>query len=476
MASISSLGVGSGMDIQDMVTQLVEAERQPAQQRIDRQEQRLESEISGLGKLQQAVSEFGGALGSVSSEGDFRSVEASSNNEQAVSVSADDDAPPGSYNVEVEQIAQAQRVATTEDAFAGVDDFSAGSTSLGAGSFALAFEDGSTETFELEEGADTLQDVRAIINQESQNVRASVVDDGEGPRLVLTSRETGEENSVTALEVDAEDGDEALLNNLAFSREDLDEDGQGAADELTEAQNARVLVDGLEIERPTNEINDAIDGVSLTVNEEDETAQVNVSEEQGAAEGAVREFVEAYNTLQGTLTELNAYDPEEDEAGPLNGDATLRSVQSRMRQLINEPIPNAEGPVQTLADLGMTTQRDGTLSVDDQQLSQALNENRLDVVRLFTDEEDGMTRRLEDAVDEFTGADSVIGNRTDSLQDRMGALEPQQERLDNRMERREESLIREFSAMDQMVAEMNQTGDYLANNLPGGGGGGALPM
>ncbi|RLK51020.1 flagellar hook-associated protein 2 [Alkalispirillum mobile] len=474
MASISSLGVGSGLDIRDLVDQLVAAEREPGQQRIDRQESRLEAQVSGLGKLQGAVSDFGSALGNVSGESDFRSVEAASNNESAVTVSANRDAPPGSYDVNVTQLAQAQRIATNSDLFEDVEDFSAGTTSLGTGTFTITLGEGDdavTETFRLEEGADTLQDVRSAINNESEFLRASVVDDGEGPRLVFTSREPGQANAVTAIEVDADDDEgDALLERLAFdaaSLDDPDEDGVRAGDnfsQLREAQNAELFVDGLRITRPTNEISGVIDGVTLTLNAVDQ-ARVNVTQEPGAAESAVRDFVEAYNSLQRTLGDLNAFDPESGEAGELKGDSTLRSVQSRMRQLISEPVPGAEGAVRTLADLGITTQRDGTLEINDSRLEDALNENRLDVVRLFTDSENGITARLQDAVDEFTGRDSVINNRTESLQDRLAALAPQQERLDMRMDRLEARLIRQFSAMDSMIAQMNQTSEFLDNQL-----------
>ncbi|ABI56057.1 flagellar filament capping protein FliD [Alkalilimnicola ehrlichii MLHE-1] len=471
MASISSLGVGSGLDIRDLVDQLVAAERQPGQNRLDRQESRLEAQISGLGRLQQAITDFGGALGNVSAESDFRSVVATSNNESAVSVSAGRDAPPGSYDVNVTQLAQAQRLATNSDLFEDVEDFSAGTTSLGTGSFTIEYQDGSAETFQLEEGADTLQDVRAAINNQSENVRASVVDDGEGPRLVITSRETGDQNAVSAITVDPDDPDsDPLLERLAFDAENLaepDEDGVRAGDnfsQLRAAQDAELFVDGLRITRPGNEISGVIDGVTLTLSAVD-SARINVAEEPGSAASAVSDFVGAYNSLQRTLGELNAFDPESGEAGELKGDSTLRSVQARLRQMISEPLPGAGGPVQTLADLGITTRRDGTLEINDARLDDALSENRLDVIRLFTDEENGLAARLQGAVDEFTGRDSVINSRTESLQDRLAALAPQQERLDRRMDQLEARLIRQFSAMDSMIAQMNQTSEFLDNQL-----------
>ncbi|SEL55099.1 flagellar filament capping protein FliD [Ectothiorhodospira marina] len=465
MATISSMGVGSGIDVRGLVDELVAAERKPSEQRIERREQRLEAEISGLGKLQGALEEFGAALDGLNQAADFRQVDAQVGDETLLSASANRNAPPGSYDVNVVQLAQSQRMATNADLFG--EGFSAGSDSLGVGSITLRFGAGdaqTSETFSLEEGADTLQDLRAAINAQSTNVRATVVDDGEGPRLVLTSTQPGEQNAITGIDVDIDD-ENALLNNL---RTDVSALAQGQANDqftlLRQSQNAKLEVDGLTITRPTNDISGVIDGVDLTLSGIGDT-RVNVSEKTGIAREAVDGFVEAYNALRSQMNELNAFDPESGESGLLNGDATLRGVQSRLSQMLGNTVEGMEGGVRALADIGITTDRDGTLQVNDFQLDTALSENRDAVIRLFTQEEGGIASRMDGLVKEFTDRDSIIRSRTETLQQSLSGLTEDRERLDRRMDRVEARYVSQFSAMDAMVAQMNQTSEFLDNQL-----------
>ncbi|MCG5524769.1 flagellar filament capping protein FliD [Ectothiorhodospira haloalkaliphila] len=463
MATISSMGVGSGIDVRGLVDELVAAERKAPEQRIERREQRLEAEISGLGKLQGALEEFGSALNNLKQPADFRQVDARVADESVLSASASRNAPPGSYDVEVVKLAQAQRMATNADLFGA--GFSAGSDSLGAGSITLRFGDGQvSETFSLEEGADTLQDLRAAINAQSTNVRANVVDDGNGPRLVLSSTQPGEQNAITAIDVDIDD-ESAALNLLQTDLSGVGEDeSNGGFTLLRQSQNAELLVDGLRVTRPTNEISGVIEGVDLTLTGVERT-RVNVSEKPGIAREAVDGFVEAYNALRSQLNELNAFDPETGESGLLNGDATLRGVQGRLAQMLGNAVEGMEGNVRALADIGITTDRDGSLRVNDFRLDAALSDNRDAVVQLFTQENDGIASRLEGVVKEFTDRDSIIRSRTETLRQSLSGLADDRERLDRRMDRVEARYIAQFSAMDAMVAQMNQTSEFLDNQL-----------
>ncbi|WP_239821365.1 flagellar filament capping protein FliD [Ectothiorhodospira variabilis] len=464
MSTITSMGVGSGIDVRGLVDQLVAAERAPRENRINSQEKRIEEQISGLGKLKSGLSDFGAALDGLSSAGDFRQVETRVVKEGMVTANARDNAPIGNYEVEVTQLAQSQRLATSVDLFGDVADFSAGGTALGAGDVTITLADGTTETFTLTEEASTLEDLRAAINNQSSSLRASVVDDGNGPRLTLSTTQTGEQNAISQIAVNA--GGEALLNKLGFNAADLgvDQDTSGGFRQLRAAQDAIVKVDGLEVTRPTNELRGVLDGVDLTLNDTG-TTRVAVTEQEGTALEAVRGFVEAYNALRSQLNALNAFNPDTEESGILNGDSTLRGVQDRMARMVSNPVEGMDGAVRALADLGISTQRDGTLAINEARLSDRLAEDREAVVSLFTQADTGIAARMKGVVEEFTGRDSIINTRTENLRQQMSGLADDRERLEYRMERIEARYIAQFSAMDAMVAQMNQTSQFLDNQL-----------
>ncbi|MCG5513017.1 flagellar filament capping protein FliD [Ectothiorhodospira shaposhnikovii] len=453
MATISAMGVGSGIDVRGLVNQLVAAERQPQEQRIARQEKQAKDQISALGRLKNALADLGKAMDKMKDPASFRAFDVRVLNESIVSASVRGNAPPGSYEVEVQQLAQSQRLATN----AGL--FGAGFTAtdqLGAGDVTITLKDGSTETFTLADGASSLQDLQNQINASSTNVRASVVNDGEGPRLTFTSLKTGEANGIAAVSGSGS----SQLNKLTFNVTD-ETDG---FTQLRAAKDAILVVDGLTITRTSNQVNDVIDGVDLTLTEEG-TTRVGVTEKEETAREAVQAFVDAYNALRRQTNQLGSFNADAGTSAALNGDSTLRGVQFQMGRLLGNPVAGMDGSVRILADLGISTQRDGTLSVDQARLDARLAEDPDEVIRLFTDKDDGLVARMQGMVEQYTGRDNILDTRTKSLERSLRGLEDQRDRLDYRMERVEARLIAQFSAMDAMVAQMNQTSQFLDNQL-----------
>ncbi|WP_141565248.1 flagellar filament capping protein FliD [Ectothiorhodospira sp. PHS-1] len=461
MSTISAMGVGSGIDVRGLVDQLVAAERQPQEQRIARQEKQAKDQISALGRLKNALADLGKAMDKMKDPASFRAFDVRVLNESIVSASVRGNAPPGSYEVEVQQLAQSQRLATN----AGL--FGAGFTAtdqLGAGDVTITLKDGSTETFTLADGASSLQDLQNQINANSSNVRASVINDGQGPRLTFTSLKTGEANGIDAVSVSGAAGG-ALLNQLAFDASTMDGAGvSGGFTQLRAAQDAILVVDGLTITRTSNQVNDVIDGVDLTLTEEG-TTRVGVTEKEETAREAVQAFVDAYNALRRQTNQLGSFNADAGTSAALNGDSTLRGVQFQMGRLLSNPVAGMDGSVRILADLGISTQRDGTLSVDQARLDARLAEDPDEVIRLFTDKDDGLVARMQGMVEQYTGRDNILDTRTKSLERSLRGLEDQRDRLDYRMERVEARLIAQFSAMDAMVAQMNQTSQFLDNQL-----------
>ncbi|MFO8156046.1 MAG: flagellar filament capping protein FliD, partial [Thiohalospira sp.] len=376
---ISSPGVGSGLDVEGMVKKLVQAEAEPPTKRLNNQEQRYEQELSALGKFKSALGDFQGAADGLSDFENFASRAAQSSDPETVEVSADGTAEEGRYNVNVEQLAGNHKLVSQSGAIQSPDE------PLGSGTLTFQFgEYGEDGEFRLndERGStsisvtsdnNTVHGIRDAINDADIGVRANVVSDGNGPRLVMTSTETGAENSIR---ITAENG-QGGLERLAT----VNPDGSGMQ-QLEAGRDAVASIDGVPVRSASNELTDTIDGVNFTLGSEG-SADVEVALDRDKARNAVGGFVEGYNQLMQTVNELTSWDAEAEEGGPLNGDSTVRMVVSRLQQSISTPVDGLEGPYQSLADLGFRTNKDGTLAVDQQRLDQAINEDPEAVGHLF---------------------------------------------------------------------------------------------
>ncbi len=384
MSGISSLGVGSGIDIRGLVDQLVSAERAPQQNRINRQQQQIETQISALGQLRSALSGFQEKVQELGKQGSFITTRASSSNSSAVSVTAGEGAEPGRFDIQVNRLAQAQSIAS--GAYASRD------TSLGTGTLTFRFgtverdeegaitglvqnPDRTTRTLEIDASNNTLEGIRDAVNAADMGVRANIVNDGSGERLVFSSTESGAENGFL---IDA-DGD-AAIERLAFN-ETSTETVQTRA-----AADAELTIDGLAVTRASNTIDDLIEGVSLTLKEVSETpAAIEVTRDNSGARSAIEGFVKAFNDMQGEIRKLTRYDPETERAGPLNGNATARNIINQIRNTLTQPVDALEGRgVRAMADIGIITRRDGGLELNAERLNDALERDPEAVAALFS--------------------------------------------------------------------------------------------
>ncbi|WP_018140046.1 flagellar filament capping protein FliD [Thioalkalivibrio sp. ALJ7] len=440
--AISAMGVGSGLDLNQIVGDLLNAERVPKEERFNQREERIEAQISAFGNLRNGIEQLQGSLLSLS--GFELNQTASISDESVATVSADGTADNGAFSLQVNQLAQAQALATT------AGDFADGDAEVGAGQLQLQLGDSSPVTINVEEG-DTLRDVRDAINEAGAGVRASIVNDGNGARLVLNASETGADNtiSLTATEDPAGSG----LSRL---------DGSNLV-ETRAAQNAEAVIDGVTVTSATNTLDDTIEGVTIELQGTSAApATVSVREDQSALREALQGFVEQYNTLVGQTRELTSYNVEDDEPSVLTGDSTVRGVRSRLSEALLQPAGVPDSGVQTLAELGIVSNRDGTLNFDTSRFNQAMDNNDFESISEVVREVGG---RMEEVTRTFVAPDGLIGNRTDGLRGDLERIEQQRERLDVRLERMESRLVAQFSRMDTAVAQMQSTGDFLTSQL-----------
>jgi len=392
MASISSLGVGSGLDLQSLVDKLVAAEREPAARSLAKKEARLSAELSGYGLLRSGLADFQSSLSALAGGGNFQPRKATSSDTSILTVSADSGAAVQSSAIEVVQTARAHGLASAA--------YSDANAVIGTGTLTIRFGttnyDPVTDTYSgftlnpkvpsrtltIDSSNNTLTGLRDYINANDFGFSASVVNDGSGYRLVLSADATGAANSLEITVNDTGDGndtDTAGLSALAFN---------SAATNLTQTQAARdasLKVDGLTVTRSGNTITDLFDGVTINLLKEapGSVVTLSVSRNDSAIQNSVQNFVDKYNALIGTINQLTAYDPATGKAGTLNGDSVVRSIRSRLSALLTDRVPGLDGQVQALVDIGITTTSDGTLTLDGSKLSSALASDAQAVAALF---------------------------------------------------------------------------------------------
>ncbi|MEM1404372.1 MAG: flagellar filament capping protein FliD [Pseudomonadota bacterium] len=383
---VAATGIGSGLDIEGLVTQLVNAERVPPETRLTNREAELTSELSAFGTLQGALSNFQSSVRNLTNASTFDQRSGSSSNSDAVTATVESNAAVGTFNVNVDQLAAAQSLAS--------ESFSSASEEVGEGTLTFRFgtvtatpetstpqtfdnfelnADRSTATVTIDSSNNTLEGVRNAINEADIGVSAAIVNDGTGFRLLLSSEESGAANALELRVDDTGDGidsDASGLSRLAFN-EDANNLSQTVA-----ATDANFTVNGLSLTSASNTVEEVIDGISLTLRETtDAPVQITATQNEGAVRSAIESFVSSYNNVVNVTNNLTSYDAETNVAGPLQGDFSARSIVTQIRNAISEGANGFGGPFSSLSELGITTQADGTLSIDDADLNAALRDN-----------------------------------------------------------------------------------------------------
>ncbi|MEE4203751.1 MAG: flagellar filament capping protein FliD [Halieaceae bacterium] len=478
-------GLGSGLDIDGLVTGLVNAERVPQQNRLLNREQTATNLISAFGQLKGVLSSLQSKLAPLQNPDTFTQISSSSTQSAAVSVSSDSTAATGSYQVSV------QGLATTQSFASGT--FAAADTVVGTGTLTLAFgtptfSGGDPDTYTsfdadpertpieitIDSSNNTLEGVRDAINEADAGVSASLVKDGDQYRLLLSTDETGVSNSLAVSvtgDGDGNNADNAGLSALAF-------DATTANLTQTRAANdAQFTINGLALTSPTDTVTDVLDGVTLTLKKITETdATISVSENRSAITSAVGEFVEIYNEYISTSDNLTSYDAASQVRGPLQGDFSARSIRSQLRNELTSPAGFDTGTFNALAQIGISTDRDGRLTFNAGSLNEALDTDPQSVIAIFADTEVngterlGLASRLDSVLEGIVGSRGLLDSRTDGLNDTIARISADREVLNERMEALEARFRIQFNALDALLANITTTGDFLQqqlDNLPG---------
>ena len=453
MATISSTGIGSGLDINSLVSQLVAAERAAPEQRINRDTAKATTEFTALATLKGAMSSFQAALNAMKGADSFGSRKATVGDEGAFAASVTSKAAAGNYDVEVVQLATAARLGSA--VFPSGPDSVVGTGTLtiavGAKSFSL----------EITSENDSLADIRDAINAAKDNagVRATLIRDttGSGSYLVLSGTKTGADNAVTVSSTGADAGLAQLVQDLQTADPDRD----------VAAQDAIVFVSGYEIHSDSNTVTGAIDGVTLNLKEAEEGKLVSLSVERDDAtiQKRAETFVASYNVLAQQIASLSRYDATTRTGGPLLGDSMLRSLDSQVRRILSQPVSAAGGNYTTLASLGITTNANGTLQLNASRFSDALAADPDAVAKIFTSAESGVAPRLAEFLQSKLSSTGEFAARDARIASKRRDLAKQSDALDARMEVIQARYLKQFTALDSMLAQLQSTSTYLSQQL-----------
>lgn len=382
---ISSLGGGSGLNSQSIVDQLVELERLPTEQRLDTRESTVEAQISGFGMLRSAVGEFESALEPLSNEDTFDAKQASISDTSLMAVnSLNSEAVPGNYRIKIEQVAQSQSLSS--------GTYASKDSAVGEGSLTIRLGDWSVDlatfsadtdatgaTIEIDQSNNSLTGLRDAINEAGIGVQASIVGEEGSYQLLLT----GPTGASREMEITATEGATAGLSNFSFN-----ETTQNFTQQQ-EGLDAILRVNGLQVTRNSNVIDDVIQGVEFEVFNSNaaEEISINVTEDKSLAEQSIRNFVDAYNTFYNEVQRLTSNDEGENGKGSLNDDPLAGNVLRSVRSMLGRVVPGIESDFSSLATVGIRTKIDGTLELaDDGELtdfSVAMSDRFEEVRNLF---------------------------------------------------------------------------------------------
>ncbi|WP_447555219.1 flagellar filament capping protein FliD [Vreelandella sp. EE22] len=436
MASISSLGIGSGLDLNGLLDQLQDAERgklEPIQRQLETQETR----ISAFGQLQGALSQFQTAADKLNDPALYESLSTNVGG-SAVTGAADAEALPGSYNIRVETLATrgtlaSEGVTAADEALTTTDQ-----------KLTLDFAGSPSQEIDIAVGS-TLEDMRDAINAADAGVNATLIFDGNDYRLALSSSDTGEDASISGF---------SFSGNAPFAKDDTTHQP---------GTNASLEVNGITITSPTNQVEGAIQGVTLNLQEEGEST-VTVEQDTRAVRDAVNGFVSAYNDLKETIGTLTSFNAETGIAGELNGDSAVRSVENQLRSVLSA---GENGEYSMLSDIGITLTRDGTLAVDEGKLDNAIANNQEALSAFFAGSasETGVAGRMNQTLEQLLSSNGAVKGAISGAENRQEALGERYTRMEQSIEQTISRYRTQFGQLDGMIAQMNQTSDYLTQQF-----------
>ncbi len=448
--AITAGGVGSGLDIEGIVYQLMQLERIPVV-KLESKNKELDSQLSAYGKLRSSLSSFQTAMEGLGDLDKFKVFSSVSSDEDVLTASTTSSAASGTYSLEVTRLAQNHKVGSTgTEAIASGDIFT--------GTLEITLGSNTAPQFTVNTGTGmTLSQIRDEINNSVDNpgITATVLNLGTSDqKLVLTSDESGEENAMTTIV----DNTTNTSNNLATLSLDTINKNSVGGDLVSLAElDSAFSIDGYDINSSSNDISDVIDGISLELKGIG-SSQLTLSRDNESIEKSVEDFVDSYNDLYDVIQKLSK--------GDLAGDSTLRSMQSAIRNVYSSAISGLTGTYNAPYQLGIKTDgSSGKLTLDKEQLREALDNDFASVAEVFANDDQGVAFRLAELADTFLDPGNVINNREEGIRSRKRTNNFQIDSLEARLELKETALRAKFASLDSLIGSMQSTSSFIASSL-----------
>lgn len=450
---VSALGAGSGIDVKALAASLVEAERAPLKDRIDKSIAKSEAKISGFGAMKSVLADLKTAFSKLNDASDFSSITPSNTQPSAFGVTAGPSAEAGNYSIDVLQIALAQRTAS--------QSFAARDTPLNGGAaFNLDLTVGGVSKGPIAVSTATPAGMVSAINGAKLGVTAQLINTGSGYQVVVT-------------------GATGLANGFSLSTTSTALPSPTFSQNLQDPLDASLKVNGLAVTRSSNTINDVIDGVTLDLYAKTTSgtaARVDLNRDTAAVKDNIKGLVTAYNDFDESLKILgDSASKVADFGGVLAGESLLQSVRNQVRSFITANADSAGSSIKAARDVGLSIDRFGKLSLDETKLDTALQDHFAEVSTMFSAGTNnkssyssglaGVAGNAVRSIDKMLLSTGLIDTQTKSATAQVAKYKADLKVLEARMEKLSTRYMNQFSLMDSIVGSSNSTRQGLSNTF-----------
>jgi len=447
-ALITSTGIGSGLNISAIVSSLTTSYGAAQTNQLTDQQNSLDAQVSAYGTFTSALDTLQASLTSLQDPSQLAGFDATVADKTIASATTTSDAVAGQYSLEVQNLATAASLTSQPIASA--------SSTVGTGTLQISVG-GATSSISIDSTDNTLSGIAAAINSDPNNpgVTASIITASDGARLILTGTTTGASNAITVTQSGGDGGLSSLTYDPAENLANLTQT-QAALD-------ANFTINGFAATSASNQVSTAITGVTLNLLGQSAASTpttLTISPDTSAAQTSINTFVTALNGVLSSIQSLTGYNATTQTAGALNGNATLESFQNQLENILDQVNSGSSTGVNSLSDLGITADADGSFDSNATTLSNALSSSLTSAANLLGGA-NGITTKLNNLINGYTQPGGLLDTINQGLQSSLQNVTTQQTALTAELATYSATLTSEYNAMDTAVAALKETQTYL---------------
>lgn len=444
--SLSVSGLVTGLDTDNIISQLMAIERRPITL-LQQKEMDFQVKLSSYGILKSTINDFNSSVEALKDVSAFETNKVIVSDEDILTATVSDDAISGTYNIEVKELARAEKVKSIS--FSSQDD------AIGTGNLTIQVGSDDPIDIEITEENNTLEGIAKAINDADSEVSAGIIkEDDNNFYLLLSSSKTGAANTISVSATSSDGLD--ILENLTVNQS---------------ARDAKFTLDGIQdILRPSNTIDDVISGITLNLKEKNigDTITVTVEKDYNAIKNKIQSFVDSYNSTVDSFSSAQSYDDETKRAGALLGDVSTNIMRNKVRSLMSNIVSDLPDDFNSLNNIGIEIDSDGRMSIDSSKLDEVLKNNIKDVQNLFTQNDEGIAIKVSSYLDSILdSSEGVFAAKENSITGSIDNIHDDIDSIGQRLVKREQNLQRQFLALETLMGEMQATSNFLTQQLDG---------